>query len=194
MTATPRSLIERLRHGSHEDSWRIFHNLYAPLIFKWLSRLGLTTSDAEDATQEVLLVVVEELPRFEHNHRLGAFRRWLRTIVVNRARRVWRLRSKGAHATTIDTLSLAATIDPNSDPDEHWEREHNVHVTHYLLQILEPEFRLSTWLAFRRQVVDGQKAATVATELGMSVDSVLAAKSRVLRRMRKEAKGLLDEV
>ena len=32
----------------------------------------------------------------------------------------------------------------------------------------------------------------VAAELGISVDSVYAAKSRVLRRLRKELEGLLD--
>jgi RNA polymerase sigma-70 factor (ECF subfamily) len=50
-----------------------------------------------------------------------------------------------------------------------------------------------TWRAFRRQVVDGAAAAAVATELGISVNAALLAKSRVLRRLRDEAGGLLDD-
>ena len=57
---------------------------------------------------------------------------------------------------------------------------------------MEPEFTGPTWLAFRRQVIDGLPAAEVAAELGTSVNAVLLAKSRVLARLRKEARGLID--
>ena len=39
-------------------------------------------SDVDDLVQEVLAVVLRELPQFEHNGRTGAFRRWLRTILL----------------------------------------------------------------------------------------------------------------
>ena len=48
-----------------------------------------------------------------------------------------------------------------------------------------------TWQAFRRQVLDGQSASAAATELGVTVNAVLIAKSRVLRRFREEVAGLL---
>jgi hypothetical protein len=41
-------------------------------------------------------------------------------------------------------------------------------------------------------VVDGLPAAAVAAELGTTVNAVLLAKSRILRRLREEAAGLLD--
>ena len=43
-----------------------------------------------------------------------------------------------------------------------------------------------------RQVQDGQPAAEVAEELGISVNAVLIAKSRVLKRLREKAAGLVD--
>ena len=46
--------------------------------------------------------------------------------------------------------------------------------------------------AFRRQVLDGVSASAAAAELGMTVNAVLIAKSRVLQRFRQEAAGLLD--
>lgn len=61
-----------------------------------------------------------------------------------------------------------------------------------MLELIEPEFRPATWQAFRRVVLDGDKPAQVAAELGISENAVLLAKSRVLSRLRQEARGLLD--
>jgi RNA polymerase sigma-70 factor (ECF subfamily) len=89
---------------------------------------------------------------------------------------------------------LQNVADPFSTLEALWDSEHDRHVTEALLILVEPAFTQSTWLAFRRQVLDGQRAEEVASELGISVNAVLLAKSRVLRRLRDEAKGLLDEI
>ena len=39
---------------------------------------------------------------------------------------------------------------------------------------------------------DGAPPAAVAQELGLSINAVLVAKSRVLNRLRQEAEGFLD--
>jgi RNA polymerase sigma-70 factor (ECF subfamily) len=61
-----------------------------------------------------------------------------------------------------------------------------------LLEQIEAEVRPPTWQAFRRVVLDGKDEETVATELGISVNAVFIAKSRVLARLRREAQDLLD--
>ncbi len=87
---------------------------------------------------------------------------------------------------------LDALEDPSSGLSGEWDREHEAHVARQLLATLEGEFSPTTWLAFRRQMVDGASAAAVAAELGTTVNAVLVSKSRVLRRFRQEAAGLLD--
>jgi len=61
-----------------------------------------------------------------------------------------------------------------------------------LMAMVRPEFTEPTWQAFRRQALDGAPARAVAAELGLSVNAVLIAKSRVLARLRQEARGLVD--
>ncbi len=73
----------RASRGDDEQSWQRLHDIYAPLIRGWLSRQAVVGSDADDLTQDVLVVVLRKLPTFKHNGRPGAFRRWLRLIVVN---------------------------------------------------------------------------------------------------------------
>ena len=54
------------------------------------------------------------------------------------------------------------------------------------------DFAPATWQACRRYVLEGEPAARVAEELGLSLNSVLLAKSRVLNRLRQEAAGRIE--
>jgi RNA polymerase sigma-70 factor (ECF subfamily) len=61
-----------------------------------------------------------------------------------------------------------------------------------LLAIIADDFQPATWQAFRRVVVDNVEPEVVARELNLSINAVWSAKSRVLRRLRQEANGLLE--
>jgi len=56
---------------------------------------------------------------------------------------------------------------------------------------VRPEFSAARWRAFCRVALDGVPPRVAAGELGMSVNAVLIAKSRVLARLRQEARGLV---
>jgi RNA polymerase sigma-70 factor (ECF subfamily) len=193
MPDTPISLLERLRLRPDAASWQRLVDLYTPLIRTWLRRHALQDSDADDLTQDVLGVLVRELPNFRHDLRRGAFRRWLRQVTVNRLRVFWRSRRARPLAGDPD---LGPVLDQLEDPDSGlsrlWDREHDLHVARRLLELIEPEFEPATWRAFRLLVLEGQTTAAVASELGLSPNAVRIAKSRVLRRFRQEVDGLID--
>jgi RNA polymerase sigma-70 factor (ECF subfamily) len=194
MSDTSISLLERLRSRPDNDSWQRLIGLYTPLLHGCLRRYGLQSSDMEDLVQDVLTVVVRELPQFQHNQRPGAFRRWLRTILVHRLRNFWRAR-QGRPLASGDR-DLAQMLDQLQDPDSGlsrlWDEEHDRHVIQRLLAAIEPDFTASSWQAFRRVALEGKDEETVAAELGLSLHAVFVAKSRVLCRLRREANGLID--
>jgi RNA polymerase sigma-70 factor (ECF subfamily) len=193
MADTPISLLERLRLRPDAQAWRRLIDLYTPLIHGWLRRFGLQPSDADDLTQEVLGVLVRELPQFRHDLRPGAFRRWLRTVTVNRLREFWRGRDRRPDeaAGGPDDL-LAQLADPDSSLSRLWEQEHDRHVVRRLLEMIQNDFEPATWQAFRLLVLEGRPTAAVAAAVGLSANAVRIAKSRVLSRLRREAAGLLD--
>ena len=192
--ATPYSLLQRLRADSSEADWRQLYRLYAPLIRRWLTGYGISDVDADDFIQEVFHTLVKEIPAFQHNGNTGAFRNWLRTTLVFRLQAHWRdQRTKKCVPGQRAQAVLSELEDPASEPNLRWDREHDQFVVRQLLQIIEPEFRASTWQAFRRQVLDGQSAKQTALELGLTANAVLISKPRVLRRLREEASGLIDE-
>jgi RNA polymerase sigma-70 factor (ECF subfamily) len=61
-----------------------------------------------------------------------------------------------------------------------------------LLTLVRPDFTEPTWEAFRRFAIEGRPAAAVAAELSVSESAIFLAKSRVLKRLREEAGGLID--
>lgn len=192
MNLTPLSLLERLRRGPDEPSWRRFLDLYMPFIRRWLDRQDLPASDLDDIVQEVCMAIARDLERFDHAGRPGAFRLWVRTIALNRLRGYWRAK-QGAHVAR-DGHDLDAFADPDDELSLRWDREHDLFLVGRLMAMIEPEFAQATWRAFRRQAIDGVSANRVAEELGTSVNAVLLAKSRVLRRLRQEGQGLIDGV
>jgi RNA polymerase sigma-70 factor, ECF subfamily len=190
MPETPHSLLERLRTGADEKSWQKLVALYRPWLTGYLRRQNLP---AGDLIQDTLTILVKELPHFRHDLRRGAFRRWLRNITFNRLRLYWRARPPASPAddARIETW-LAQLEDPESDLSRRWEEEHNSHVIHRLLELLEADFEPRTWQAFCNVTLGGKSTAETAQELGMSPVAVRIAKSRVLTRFRQEIAGLLD--
>ncbi len=149
-------------------------------------------SDADDLGQDILLVLVAEVPGFERR-RSGSFRTWLRVVTVNRVRTWRRSRARRPVAAADPTEAFLAQLeDPAGDLARQWDRDHNRHVTERLLAVVRPDFTPAVWAAFEGLTLAQQPAADVAAQLGMTVEAVLQAKSRVLRRLRREAGGLLD--
>ena len=193
MPDTSVSLLDRLRLCPDVASWQRLVELYGPLIQDWLRRHGLQPADADDLAQEVLAVLVRELPRFEPR-RPGAFRSWLRTITAYRLRNFWRAR-EGRPAATGDSdfaQQLEQLEDPHSELSRLWDDEHDQYIVRRAMEVIEGEFAPSTWRAFRRVMMDGASVDAVAAELGLSSNAVFIAKSRVLSRLRKEIEGLVD--
>ncbi len=194
MHETSLSLLERLRQSPENEGWNRIVDLYTPLIRAWMRRYDVQDSDANDLVQEVLLTVSKELGTFEHRGQPGAFRGWLKAILINRLRKFWRARDRHPQArgdSDIDAR-LAQLDDPSSEMSLIWNREHDQYVLRQLLALAEPHFESATWTAFCRVALDGKKPDVVAEELGISLNAVCLAKSRVLRRLRQESEGLVE--
>ena len=194
MNTTSLGLLDRLRRATPDAAdWRRLQDVYLPLIRHWLSRLPGLHDEIDDLTQEVLVVLFRELPAFERR-RHGSFRAWLRQITVNRTRVFYRQRRKLplAGGGTEAEKHLTQLEDPRSDLAQQWDREHDKHVFQKLLAQVQADFKPSTWQAFTRFALDGQAAARVAEELGISESAVVQSKSRVLKRLRQEAGDLMQ--
>ena len=158
---------------------------YGPLLHGWLGRAGVPADDRDDLVQEVLMVVVSRVAEFDRRG-AGAFRAWLRAVLANHVRKFFRDRP------AMLALDPDELVSDESVLAKSWDREHDEFLAARAMRLVEGDFAPATWQAFRRQVFEGRAAEEVAAELGMSVNSALLAKSRVLKRLRRELQGLVE--
>lgn len=192
MSDTPLSLLDRLARQNAADDWAALVAIYRPLLTAWVRPHVPQSTDADDVVQETLTVVVQKLPEFRHNGSAGAFRAWLRAILVHKLLQLRRVR--GQNPETIDTgdgLTLSQLEQPDSEAARRWDAEHDRHVLGRLLDRLRGEFTPVTWEAFRLYALEGQAPAAVAAGLGITTNAVFIARSRILKRLREEARGLV---
>ena len=81
MTTTSVTLIQRLSQPQPDhDAWARFVDLYSPLLDFWARKNGLNGDEAADLVQDVLIELMEKLPRFEYDAE-KSFRGWMRRII-----------------------------------------------------------------------------------------------------------------
>lgn len=178
---TPRSLLERTRDPGNRAAWEGFVEIYNPLLLNWFRTAGVQSADADDLAQRTLQLLLRKLPQFDHSGRPGAFRAWLRNVVLNMLRDFRKARQHPG----------AGGLDEQAGPsefDRDWDREHDLFVLNGLLDQVRPGFSPQVWKAFCLTALEGKPAAA----LGMTANAVMLARSRILARLRRDARGLLD--
>ncbi len=186
MPPTPLSLLERLRRPDDAAAWSQFVHLYTPLLYGWARRTGLSEADAADLLQDVFVTLLEELPGF--NYQPGkSFRAWMYTLLLNR----WRTLQRRRSPRLVPSEQLDGIPD-EAEPDLPGEAEERRELVRRALTLMERDFAPATWQAFRQVVVLERRPAEVAAELGVSVNAVYLARSRVLRRLREDLAGLCE--
>lgn len=183
MHTTSVSLLERLKRPNQPEAWARFVDLYTPLLYYWARRVGLRAPEAGDLVQDVFVVLLQKLPEFTYDPR-KQFRSWLRTVTLNKWRESQRRRQP--HAAPLSELAAP----PDMDGFEETEYRHRL--VGRALELMQEDFQPATWKACWDYVVVGRPVGEVARALGLTVNAVYLAKSRVLRRLRQELDGMLD--
>ncbi len=179
-TATHTTLLARLSAGEDVAAWSEFVQRYGQLIRGFCARRGVRGPDADDVQQDVLMALTRAMPGFRYDPHKGLFRSYLKTVVMNAISR--RLRQDHGVARLSDVGGSQAGP-PEDDHDQHWELEWRQYHLRLAMRTVEAEFRESDRSAFAMYAVEGRAAQEVAAELGLSLDAVYQAKSRILKRL-----------
>jgi len=194
---TSMSLLAGVRLHDAE-AWRRMAGLYTPLVRYWCRKAGLADHALDDLVQETFAAVLRGLPNFQRSADGGSFRGWLRTIVRNKLHDHYRARRDHAAASggTDAQLHLARLADPfgsdldESSADDGREVTETGLVFRAAVDLIRTEFETVTQQAFWLTTVEERPPADVAKELGITLNAVYKAKSRVLRRLREVLEGL----
>jgi len=185
------TLLERLK-ADDPEAWTRLVTLYGPVVYRWCRQAGVAEDDAPDLVQEVFAGVAQYVRSFRRDRPGDSFGAWLRAITRHRVSdhfrgRQGQLAAQGGSSVYEQFLNLAES-EESSSPAAKVEKE--CWFSHRVLELVRAEFENRTWDAFWRIVVEGQSAAEVANAMGLGLPAVYQAKSRVLRRLRRELEGL----
>jgi len=189
MSATSVTLLDQLRLQPTPKAWQRFVDIYSPILLRYSLSKGIPPDAAADLMQDVFVVFLEKLPTFEYAAG-GGFRCWLFTILLNK----WRDRKRAEARSPIVTVE-GDLPDPPADDDpaaQLGEAEYRQQVVARAVALMKAEFETATWQMCWEHGVLGRPAAAVASELGVSVNAVYLATSRVLRRLKGSLRGMLD--
>jgi RNA polymerase sigma-70 factor (ECF subfamily) len=188
-SATPASLLLRLRSPGDEAAWEQLLLLYGPTVERWCRRAGLTAEDAADVGQEVFQAVARSINDFHRDRPGDSFRGWLYAITRTRLLDHRRARHIPAAGGT-DALHRLEEIPAEEPADSDALTSDRRELYQRAVRLIQAEFAERTWQAFWRVTVEGQSPADVAADLGLTPGAVYIAKSRVLKRLRQEFDGL----
>jgi len=185
------SLLLRIRNGQDADAWHLFVELYAPLVIRHCRRRGLQDADSTDVTQEVLIEVARTIRKFDYQPERGRFRDWLWTITNRKLAQFFSRQNRnqaGTQAVELLDGHGIMTCEPQ------WSAEFDAEVLRVALAHARPHFEPTTWRAFELAWLESSSAAAVAIELGIPIETVYVAKSRVLKRLEEEVQILAEDL
>jgi RNA polymerase sigma-70 factor (ECF subfamily) len=158
-------LVERARSGDEHALDDLIQPLRRPL-FSYIYRMVTHPHDAEDLLQEVLVRVMQSLPRYKSESR---FNTWLFGIATHvcldhlRSKKRWRVEAQlyGEREAVADPSRIEGLRSLMHSPDFVFEmREHIAHCFSCISRTLEPELQAALML---REVLgfSNQEAATM---------------------------------
>jgi RNA polymerase sigma-70 factor (ECF subfamily) len=175
------TLLARLADGRDSAAWREFDERYGDLIRGFALRRGLQLADCEDVAQDVLLGLSKVMPGFQYDPAKGKFRSYLKTATLRAVFKRSRQRHGAVALGDIDEATRVA--DADSETEAVWEQEWRQYHLRQAMRVVRVEFGEVERRAFQFYAVDGLDARQTADALGMSVDRVYQAKSRITRRL-----------
>jgi len=180
------SLAERLKDGS-ASAWGDLVRLYGPLVDRWCRNASVPPDAIPDVAQEVFLAVFRRVNRFDPDVPNATFRGWLWTVA--RSRIVEYYRKRNGDEVAPGGSSALARLQSVADPvpvHEPTEPDEASALLRRALEQIRAEFTAGTWDLFWRATVLGHPTDLIANENGVTSAAVRQARSRVLRRLRKQ--------
>ena len=211
LLATRRSLLTRLRDAGDQAGWREFFDTYWQLLYRVARKSGLTEAEAQDAVQETIITVAQQMPEFRYEPARCSFKGWLLLLMRQRIAHQFRKRNKpGGAATRLHAGALAhadggygggapvlasgdagpATVDQLPDSgsagfEAIWDKEWQSHLFAAALAQVKQRVSDRQFQIFDLYVLQNWSVAEVARTLRVNVAQVYLAKHRVSALLKK---------
>lgn len=183
---TRASLLLQVQAGDDPKAWDEFIAVYRPIVYRLARRRGLQDADAEDLAQQVLLSVARSIEGWQKRDESVRFRHWLRRVAKNAIVNLLTRGPKEQAAGSTSVYELLHQHDADEDAiARDLELEYRREIFFRAAAIVQSEIASDSWKVFELAVIEDIPIEQVAATLGKSVGAAYAARSRVMKRLRR---------
>ncbi len=188
---TSPTLLGRLRQDpTDQAAWTAFVDRYGGKIYGWCRHWGLQATDAQDVTQNVLLLLAQKLGAFVYDPS-RSFRGWLKVLTHHAwSDFVARRQRPGLGSADSQIESVLHSLEARDDLVARLHAEFDLEILAEAEARVRLRVELHTWEAFRLTAADGLSGAEAAQQLGLQVATVFKAKSKVQKMLQEEVRRL----
>ncbi|MGJ8639763.1 MAG: RNA polymerase sigma factor [Opitutaceae bacterium] len=183
------TLIHRAHNLGDEAAWNQLIQHYRRFIVYILRKLNMPENDLEDVTQQVLIRLSRELPKFDKER--AKFRTWLSRMITNIAISHFR-RPKRQH-TDIDYLDIKEGGGHIAEIESIIENEWSTYIETQAIERVREVFKGKAILVFELGL-RGCSTEEIALQTQLSVSSVYTLRKRVKKRLYTEIRSLIDDL
>lgn len=183
---TRASLLLQVKAGDDPNAWDEFVAVYRPIVYRLARRRGLQDADAEDLAQQVLISVARSIEGWQQRDESVRFRHWLRRVTKNA---IINLLTRGPKERAAGSTSVHELLQQHDADDRELARDLEIEYRREIFfraaAIVKSEITTDSWKVFELAVIEDIPIEEVAVTLDKSVGAVYAARSRVMKRLRR---------
>lgn len=186
------SLIVRLKSEQNEIAWRDFVGVYEGFLSQIARRQGVPERHVADVTQQILMAIVRSIEGWKDDGNAASFRRWLSTVSRNVVIRfMTQERRQPAAVGGSDLVALLQQVEEKPDELEIQRYQHELIV--WAAEQVRLEFFETSWQAFWATVIEQKSVEQVAQDLNVSTGSIYMSRSRIMAKIRKIIKTVMEQ-
>lgn len=183
---TTTQILDDLKFSDNPAAWKTFTDHFYPVILAFAKNLGLSSADAEDATQETIVQFLRLYRDNKFQREKGHLSHWIFGVARNIIRDYIKKSPKEFHIADNGTrTSFWDSIQDDKAVLHTWTTEWQRVVLSRCLLRVRREVDEKTYQAFEMYAMAQQPVEQVSKQLDMTPNAVYIAKNRVLTKIRE---------
>ncbi len=175
------SAVHNLQQDTQDNAaWVKLVKRYQGRITAWCLKQGLQLADAENVSQEVLYRLTRKIHMYDPKK--GPFPTWLRRVTIHVCSTYRRKQSK-APSGSGDTEQMMRLQEVQDDTTGFWDgidAAGDRELLQSALALAQAKVTKEAWTIFRMAALEKVAGPDIATQLGISAQSVYSTRHRVL--------------
>lgn len=189
---TRHSLLVRLKNSDDQQAWDEFVRMYQPVVYRVAASRGLQDADALDLVQTVFIAIAGAIENWSPQSPQIRFRHWLLRVAKNATINALTRKPMDRSNAVASSGELFEQLTDTDDCAQSLVKlEYRRELFIQASEIVRVDVTSDSWKAFELTAIQGCSTEVAAQELGKTIGSVYAARSRIMKRL-CEAVAQLD--